>query len=50
MAQVSSVTTVREAWQNLERVYVGKTRTRVMALKEKLILNPQGTRSMSDYL
>lgn len=50
MAQVSSANTVAEAWQKLEKLYAGKTRPRIVSLKNKLSNASKGSHSMREYL
>ncbi|XP_011016404.1 PREDICTED: uncharacterized protein LOC105119910 [Populus euphratica] len=42
--------TSHEAWTTLIRLYAGKSRTRVMQLKEDLTLSNHGSRSVSEFL
>lgn len=42
--------TSHEAWTTLTRLYAGKSRTRVMQLKEELSLSTRGSRTVSEFL
>jgi hypothetical protein len=42
--------TSHEAWTTLTRLYAGKSRTRVMQLKEDLTLSNHGSRTVTEFL
>ncbi|KAK2982598.1 hypothetical protein RJ640_024658 [Escallonia rubra] len=47
---ISTVSTSQEAWERLLVLFANKSRSRVMSLKELLLNNPRGTRSIQEYL
>ncbi|KAL4566494.1 hypothetical protein LXL04_030610 [Taraxacum kok-saghyz] len=47
---ISSATTSREAWKRLNASFASESRSRVISLKSKLVKNPKGTRSVTEYL
>lgn len=47
---ISSASTAREAWVRLNSSYASASRSRVISLKSKLVKNPKGSRSITDYL
>lgn len=47
---VSSVTTAREAWNRLNSSFASSSRSRIISLKFRLVKNPKGTRSITEYL
>lgn len=47
---ISSASTAREAWVRLNSSYASASRSRVISLKSKLVKNPKGNRSITDYL
>ncbi|KAK2988027.1 hypothetical protein RJ640_011290 [Escallonia rubra] len=47
---ISIVSTSQEAWERLQVLFANKSRSRVMSLKERLMNNPRGTRSIQEYL
>lgn len=47
---VSSATTAREAWNRLHSSFASTSRSRIISLKSKLVKNPKGTRSITEYL
>ncbi|KAF8393130.1 hypothetical protein HHK36_021371 [Tetracentron sinense] len=47
---LTSCKTSHEAWTKLTRLYAGKSRTRVMQLKEDLTLNNRGNRTVTEFL
>ncbi|KAI3526642.1 hypothetical protein L1887_05902 [Cichorium endivia] len=47
---ISSATTSRDAWERLNSSFASGSRYRIISLKSKLIKNPKGSRSISEYL
>jgi hypothetical protein len=47
---LSAYKTSHEAWTTLTRLYAGKSRTRVMQLKEDLTLSNRGSRPVTEFL
>jgi len=47
---VATAKTSQQAWQKLHTLYVSRSRTRVMQLKEELTLIQRGNRTITDYL
>ncbi|KAL4575060.1 hypothetical protein LXL04_021901 [Taraxacum kok-saghyz] len=47
---VSSATTAREAWNRLSSSYASTSRSRIISLKSKLVKNPKGSRSITEFL
>ncbi|KAK2968892.1 hypothetical protein RJ640_013235 [Escallonia rubra] len=47
---ISTVSSSQEAWERLLVLFANKSRSRVMSLKERLLNNPRGTRSIQEYL
>lgn len=47
---VSSATTAREAWNRLNSSFASSSRSRVISLKSRLVKNPKGTQSITEYL
>ncbi|GKE08007.1 retrovirus-related pol polyprotein from transposon TNT 1-94 [Tanacetum coccineum] len=47
---ISSVETSRQAWQSLTSSYASSSRSRIISLKSKLTKNPQGTKTISEFL
>ncbi|KAK2989028.1 hypothetical protein RJ640_027939, partial [Escallonia rubra] len=47
---ISTVSSSKEAWERLLILFANKSRSRVMSLKERLLNNPRGTRSIPEYL
>ena len=47
---IATSKTIQEAWNKLKMLYVSRSRTRAMQLKEELTLIQCGNRSISDYL
>ncbi|KAF8377299.1 hypothetical protein HHK36_030674 [Tetracentron sinense] len=47
---LASCKTSHEAWTKLTRLYAGKSRTRVMRLKEDLTLNNRGNRTVTEFI
>jgi len=47
---LSAYKTSHEAWTALTRLYAGKSRTRVMQLKEDLTLSNRGSRTVTEFL
>ncbi|KAL4561418.1 hypothetical protein LXL04_033584 [Taraxacum kok-saghyz] len=47
---ISSADTAQEAWERLNSSYASASRSRIISLKSKLAKNPQGNRSITDYL
>ncbi|KAK2966557.1 hypothetical protein RJ640_014526 [Escallonia rubra] len=47
---ISTVSSSHEAWERLLVLFANKSRSRVMCLKERLLNNPRGTRSIPEYL
>lgn len=45
---ISTVSSSMEAWERLVTIFANKSRSHVMPLKEKLIHNPHGSRTVSD--
>ncbi|KAJ9546285.1 hypothetical protein OSB04_018828 [Centaurea solstitialis] len=47
---ISSADTAQEAWERLNSSYASASRSRIISLKSKLVNNPRGNRSITDYL
>ncbi|KAK2979897.1 hypothetical protein RJ640_023968 [Escallonia rubra] len=47
---ISTVSSSKEAWERLIILFANKSRLRVMSLKERLLNNPRGNRSIPEYL
>lgn len=47
---ISIVALFKEAWDRLLTIFANKSRARVMSVKEKMINNSQGNRSINEYL
>ncbi|XP_023748158.1 uncharacterized protein LOC111896396 [Lactuca sativa] len=47
---ISSATTSRDAWERLNFSFASGSWSRIISLKSKLIKNPKGSRSISEYL
>ncbi|KAK2975381.1 hypothetical protein RJ640_012392 [Escallonia rubra] len=47
---ISTVSSSKEAWERLIILFANKSRSRVMSLKERLLNNPRGNRSIPEYL
>lgn len=47
---ISTALTSKEAWEKLQKLYANKSRSHVLALKAKLMQNPRGNRSISEYM
>ncbi|KAK2977799.1 hypothetical protein RJ640_029844 [Escallonia rubra] len=47
---ISTVSSSKEAWERLLILFANKSLSRVMSLKERLLNNPRGTRSIPEYL
>ena len=50
MPLIAGSTTSHDAWSKLQRLYVNRSRTRVMQLKENLTLIQRESRSVTEYL
>lgn len=47
---LSSVTTAADAWSRLTSSYASSSKGRVISLKAKLVRNPRGSRTISEFL
>ncbi|KAL4575408.1 hypothetical protein LXL04_022251 [Taraxacum kok-saghyz] len=47
---ISSANTAKEAWTRLQSSYASTSRSRIISLKTKLVKNPRGSRSITEYL
>ncbi|KAK2977771.1 hypothetical protein RJ640_028916 [Escallonia rubra] len=47
---ISTVSSSQEAWERLLVLFANKSRSRIMSLKERLLTNSRGTRSIQEYL
>ncbi|KAL4569546.1 hypothetical protein LXL04_025186 [Taraxacum kok-saghyz] len=47
---ISSADTAKEAWTRLKSSYASTSRSRIISLKSKLVKNPRGSRSITEFL
>lgn len=47
---MSSAETSRKAWKRLNTSYVSASRSKIISLKSKIVKNPKGNRSITEYV